>query len=150
MSFLIRITVRNTVTSLCVHYLRIIFTILLIFNISGNLEEFIEACDNAEKYGTDDTEILMLVGRILAGKNYDFKRVESILKRVIKLDPEHFEANLYLSLEYKKRQNIQASLKYYKRALQLNSNVAKDDSYSELMQLLKEERKNKSNRETSK
>lgn len=114
--------------------------------ISGNLEEFIDACDNAEKHGIDDTQILMLVAHILARKNYDFERVESILKRVIKLDPDNFEANICLSTEYKKRQNVQASLKYFKRALQLNSNVAKNENYSELMKLLEEERKKSSNR----
>lgn len=83
----------------------------------------------------------MLVAEILAMKNFDFERVESILKRVIKLDPEHVEANIRLSLEYKKRLNIRSSLKHFKRAIQLNSNVAKDESYSDMMQLLEEERK---------
>lgn len=83
----------------------------------------------------------MLVAEILAAKNFDFERVKSILKRVIKLDPEHVEANLRLSVEYKKRLDIRLSLKHFKRAIQLNSNVAKDDTYSDLMQLLEEERK---------
>lgn len=120
---------------------------ILYLSFSGNLEEFIEACDHAEEQ--NNVEILTLVADILSIKNYHFERIESILKRIIKLNPEDYTINLRLSKEYKKRLNLQASLKYFKRALQLNSHIAQDENYSDMMKLLNEDRKMSSNSETS-
>lgn len=122
---------------------------ILFLSFSGNLEEFLEACDHAEEHGSDNAEILTLVADILSIKNYHFERIESILKRVIKLDPENYITNLRLSKEYKKRLNLQASLKYFKRALQLNPHIAQNEDYSDMMKLVKEERKMSSKSETS-
>lgn len=108
--------------------------------ILGNLEEFIEACDNAEKHGSDNIQMLMLVAEALAVKDHDFERIESILKRVIELDPGNFDANLRLSLQYLKRLNIRSSLNYFKRALQLNPTMDVRD-HSDLLKLLEEEKR---------
>lgn len=83
---------------------------MLVFNVPGKFEEFIEAVDNAEEHGYDNIKILMVIADVLAQKNYDFERLESILKRIIEIDPNNFEANLRLDMEYKRRDSIPPSL----------------------------------------
>lgn len=89
--------------------------------IVGTREEALQACADAEHHLLNNVAVMMTVADVFTKIDYNFERIEKIYLRIISIEPRNYLVHAKLATLYKKENNIKKALKYYKKAIELNS-----------------------------